>query len=63
VVYLPLELSSDGEQKPDRVQSCDRGKDVIEVDPRPLDVALCNEPGLVLEDDAVGVALQLVDPL
>jgi hypothetical protein len=63
VVHLPLELSSDGEQKPDGVQARDRGKDLIEVDPRTLDIALCDEPGLVLEDDAIGVALQLVDPL
>jgi hypothetical protein len=62
VVNLPLELSGDGEQQPDGIESSDRSKDFVEVNPRPLNETLGDEPGLVLEDVASGVTLEFLHP-
>lgn len=63
VMDLPLELSGNGKEEHDRVQARDRSKDFIEINPRPLNVPLGDESGIVLEDAAVRVALELEDPL
>jgi hypothetical protein len=63
VVHLPFELSGDGEQEAHRVQARDHSKNLVEVNPRPLHISFGDEPGLVLQDVAGSITLQLVHPL
>jgi hypothetical protein len=63
VVYFPPLLCSDSEKEADRVETGDGRENLVEIDPFLLDVALCHDPGLVLQDLAMLVLLDLVHPL
>ena len=51
------------EQQPHGLQALHGSEDFIEIDPLALNIALCDQPGLVLGDDPGCVLLGLIDPL
>lgn len=61
-LHLLLELTYDSEQEAHEVQARNWCKDVIEIDPRSLDVPLCNQTRIVLHHIVIGIMLELVHP-
>src|SRR3954466_6567377 len=62
MVDLPSTLSCKSKNQSNSIESCNRSKYLVEVDPMPLHIAFCNKPGLVLEDIPCVVPLHLVNP-
>jgi hypothetical protein len=63
VMDAPAVVGCDGEEQAHGLLSCNRRKDLVEVDARLLHIALGDEAGLVLDNVVVLITLDFVHPL
>ena len=62
-MHKPALLRSNSQQHPDRFHPSNRGEHFTEIHPMLLDIPLCDEAGLVLDDGTFLITLDFENPL